>query len=691
VKTFNSADIRNIVVAGHSGSGKTTLCEAMLFTAGAVSRQGKVADGTSILDHTPDETKRKTGIQLSLAQFEYQGKKVNLLDAPGYADFIGEVCAGMKAADFGLIVVSSTAGVEPDTERHSQMMDERGLPRFFAVNAMDKEQADYNRVCAQIRERVTDRAAPLFIPIGAGPSFKGMIDVINEHAYEFSGKEWKEIPVPADMMPAIEEAHRQVVELAAESEDELLEKYLETLELTEEETKHGLHTGILKGRIFPILPVSGDKNLGAGLLLKMMIELGPSPLEGPGIDLANGERLACKPDGPKAALIFKTTAELIAQDVALIRCYSGTFENGVDVINFSNDNGERIGHFYHFLGKERSDADKMVAGDIAAAAKLKTAHTNDTIGEKGHKQVVAKIAFPPPVHEVAIAPKNKGDEDKVGTAFNKLHEEDLTFVIELQAELHQTVLKAMGDQHVDVILDRLKRRFNVEVEASKPRVPFRETIKGSADVSYRHKKQTGGRGQFADVSIKVDPLPRGGGYEFVNAIVGGVIPSRFIPAVEKGIVEKKDRGSLCGYPVVDFKVTLHFGGYHDVDSSEMAFKIAGRMALKNGLEQAKPTLLEPIMMVTVTVPDDYMGDVMGDLSSRRGKIQGMEPDGRVQRIKAAVPQVELYRYSTTLRSLTQGRARYAAEFSHYEEVPREAQDKLVETLRKEMVAMEEDE
>ncbi|MBK8231721.1 MAG: elongation factor G [Candidatus Eisenbacteria bacterium] len=690
MKTFDSADIRNIVVAGHSGSGKTTLSEAMIFTAGATSRQGKVADGTSILDHTADETKRKTGIQLSLAQFEYRGKKVNLLDAPGYADFIGEVAAGMKAADFGLIVVSATAGVEPDTERHSQMMDERNLPRFFAVNAMDKEQADYARTCTQIRERVTERAAPLFIPIGSGPSFKGMIDVINEHAYEFSGKEWKEIPVPADMMPAIHEAHRQVVELAAESEDELLEKYLETLELTEEETKHGLHTGILKGTIFPILPVSGDKCLGAGLLLKTMIELGPSPTE-EGIDLVDGTMLHCDPSGPKAALIFKITSDLIAQEVALIRCYSGVFENGVDIINHTNDNGERIGHFYHFLGKERSDADKLVAGDIAAAAKLKTAHVNHSIGEKGRKVVIAPIVFPPPVHEVAIAPKHKGDEDKVGTAFHKLHEEDPTFKLELQAELHQTVLKAMGDQHVDVIIDRLRRRFSVEVEASKPRVAFRETIKGTADVSYRHKKQTGGRGQFADVSIKVEPVPRGGGYEFVNNIVGGVIPSRFIPAVEKGLNEKKERGTLAGYPVVDFRVRLHFGSYHDVDSSEMAFKVAGRMALKNALEQASPTLLEPIMMVTVLVPDDYMGDVMGDLSSRRGKIQGMEPDGRVQKIKAAVPQVELYRYSTTLRSLTQGRARYAAEFSHYEEVPREAQDKLVEQLRKEMVAIEEEE
>lgn len=688
MKTFASQDIRNVVIAGHSGAGKTTLSEAMLFAAGAINRQGRTADGTSHLDFTPDELRRKTGISLAVAQFEYLGRKVNLIDVPGYADFAGEVAAGMMAADFGLLVLSSTAGVESDSEMHSEMMNERQMPRFIAVNGMDKDQADFDRVIQQARERISDRIVPIYLPIGSGPSFTGVVDVLGEKAYTFQGKDAIETPIPADMKDAVAVAHRQIVEVAAESDDALLEKYLDTLELTPEETVRGLHLGILRGRFYPAVPVSGEKNLGVGLLIKLLVELGPSPLESPGIPvLMNGATeetlLPCRPDGPRAAILFKITSDTMAQEIAFLRVFSGTFENGADVINHSNDQSERVGHFYHFLGKERTDAEKLVAGDIGAAAKLKTAHLNNTIGGKEKKVVLRPIAFPRPVHEVAIHAKSKTDEDKVGAALHKLHEEDATFQIVIQGELHQQLVRAMGDQHVEVLLERVHRRFHVEAEAVKPRVPFRETIRGTADVAHRHKKQTGGRGQFADVAIKVEPMPRGGGYVFANEIVGGVIPTKFIPAVEKGIKETMDEGPLAGYPVVDFKVRLHFGSYHDVDSSEMAFKIAGSMALKKGLEEAKPVLLEPISLVTITVPDEFMGDVMGDLSSRRGKIQGMEPDGKVQRIKASVPQVELYRYSTTLRSLTQGRARYFAEFSHYDEVPRDAADRLIEELRKE--------
>lgn len=691
MKTFDTADIRNIVVAGHAGSGKTTLAEAMLFSAGAVSRLGRVSEGTSTLDFTPEEQKKRTGVTLALAQFEHAGKKINLLDAPGYADFLGEVYAAVGAADFGVLTVSATAGVEPDTERIFDLMESEAMPRFLAVNGMDREQADFGKAMASIRERLTDRAAPLYLPIGAGADFRGLVDVLAGKSLQFEGKDATEGPVPGDMQGAVEEARGKLVELAAESDDTLLEKYLETLELSPEETLSGLRRGIAQGKIFPVVPVSGEKNRGASVLLRLIVEYGPSPKDVPGVKVtrpgdAEPKRLAADPAGPLAARIFKVSSDLTAQEMALLRVFSGTIASGSDVYNSSNDNTERVGQLYHFLGKERSDAEKLPAGEIGAVAKLKTTGLNETLTTKDQRLVIPPIVFPDPVHEMAVRARNKADEEKVGAGLNKLRDEDPTFQMEVQSELHQTVMRTMGDQHVDVLLERLHRRFKVEAETVKPRLPYRETIKGTSDVSYRHKKQTGGRGQFADVSIKMEPRGRGEGYEFVDEIVGGVIPTKFIPAVEKGLLEALAEGVVAGYPVVDVRVRLHFGGYHDVDSSEMAFKIASIQAFRNGMKEAKPVLLEPIMEVSVEVPEEYTGGVMGDLSSRRGKILGMEPGPKAQRIKASIPQGELYRYSTTLRTLTQGRARFRAAFSHYEEVPREVVDRLVEELKKEREA-----
>jgi elongation factor G len=691
VKSFETADIRNFVLAGHSGSGKTTLAEAMLFTAGATNRLGRVSDGTATLDFTPEEQKKHTGVSLALAQFEFQGRKYNLLDAPGYADFIGEVCAGIRAADFGVVVVSSTAGVEPDTERHFEMLEEEGRSRFIAINGMDKEQADFAKVVASLREALSDRVIPVYLPIGAGPDFHGLVDVLAGQALLFEGKDVVVGAVPADLRAMAEDARGKLVELAAESDDAFLEKYLETLELSIEETRVGLRKGIAAGKIFPVIPVSGEKNRGAGVLLRFLADFGPSPADLPGTPVTKGGQgeetlIAASPAGPLAALIFKVSSEFTAQEIALLRVYSGTIQSGNDVYNSNHDSSERIGQLYNFLGKERSDLDHLAAGDIGAVAKLKTTSLGDTLSTKERRLVARPIDFPPPVHEIAIRTKNKGDEEKVGTGLAKLREEDATFQLEIQGDLHQTLLRCMGDQHVDVLLERLHRRFKVEVETFKPRLPYRETIKGTADVSYRHKKQTGGRGQFADVSIKIEPVPRGQGYVFSNEIVGGVIPTKFIPAVEKGILEALPEGVIAGYPVVDVKVRLHFGGHPDGDSSEMAIKIAAINAFRNGMKEAKPVLLEPISEVQVDVPEEFTGGVMGDLSSRRGKILGMEPGPKSQRIRAAVPRGELYRYSTTLRTLTQGRARFAQTFSHYEEVPREYVDKLVEELKKEREA-----
>lgn len=687
MKTYDTAAIRNVVVVGHSGSGKTSLGEALLFGAGATTRLGKTHEGSSVLAHTPDEVKRQISLYLSLAQFDCKSKKINLIDCPGYADFVGEVYAGLFAADSALIVVNGVAGVESDTEKHFDLVAERKKPAFFVVNMMDKDQANFTKAVESIRA-VTDRAVPFAIPVGSGPGFEGVANVLTGKATLGDSKSAREADAPADLTDAIEKARGQLSELAAEADDALLEKYLESGELSPEEMSQGFRQGIAQGKIYPILAVSADHVIGITTLLDALLELAPSPADIPGpLGVRPGQteesHIKGSPADPLSAIVFKTTSEVLPQDVYFIRVFSGYIEKGMDVYNSRRDQSERMSQLYHFCGKERSDADKLVAGDIGATVNLKTTGTNDCLSSKENKIVVSPIAFPEPVHEVAIAPAKKGDEEKVGSWLTRFHLEDPTLQSRVDSSLHQTILRCMGDLHVDVVLDRMRRRGQVEAVTSKPRIPFRETIRGNADVSYRHKKQTGGRGQFADVSIKVEPLPRGGGFEFVDEIVGGVIPSRFIPAVEKGIIEKMGEGVLVGYPLVDIRVRLHFGGYHDVDSSEMAFKIAAREALKDGIEKSQPVLLEPIMKIEVTVPDDYMGDVMGDLSSRRGKILGMEPLGRVQKVSALVPAAEIYQYSTKLRSMTQGRGRYTFAFDHYEEVPREVQDRLVEQIRKE--------
>ncbi len=624
--------------------------------------------------------------QLTFHSVEYKDHKINLLDCPGYGDFIGEVYAGLHAADAALIVVNGVSGVESDAEKHFDLIVEKGMPAFFVVTMLDKEQASFTKAVDTIA-KLTDRAVPLFLPIGGGPDLKGVAGVLTGKAVLGDSKAAAEGAVPAEMSEAMAQARNQITELAAEANDTLLEKYLESGDLTHDEMLQGFRMGIATGKIFPILAVSGEKNIGVSTLLDTIADLAPSPLDvagPPGIRPGAEAETPIRggSNDPLAAIVFKTTSEILPQDVYLIRVYSGHLEKGVEVYNSRRDQAERMSQLYNFCGKDRSDTDRIVAGDIGATVNLKNTGTNDCLCAKDNKIVLTPIQFPSPVHELAIAPAKKGEEDKVGNWLNRLHGEDPTLQIRVDSSLHQTIVRCMGDLHLDVLLDRMRRRGQVEAVLNKPRIPYKETIRGSADVSYRHKKQTGGRGQFADVSIKVEPVPRGNGFEFVDEIVGGVIPSKFIPAVEKGVIEKMQEGVLAGYELVDVRVRLHFGGYHDVDSSEMAFKIAGAMALKDGIERSQPMLLEPINRVDVVVPDDYMGDVMGDLSGRRGKILGMESVGKGKRVSALVPAAELYQYSTKLRSMTQGRGRFTFQFDHYEEVPREIQEKLVEQLRK---------
>ena len=683
MKQYQPADIRNVVLVGHSGSGKTTLSESMLFVSGAIKRQGKVSDGTSALDHTPEETKRKAGVYLSLAQFESNQHKFNLLDAPGYADFIGSVYAGLRASDLALVAVNAQHGVEPDTERVCEILDEQSKPRFIVVTQMDKEQADFDRTLVNLNETMNNRAVPLAYPIGDKGSFRGVVDVLENKAYEFSGSDRKPIDVPADMVQMVADEKMKLTELAAEADDELLEKYLETMELTDEELLKGLRAGITAGSVFPVIPVAAELNVGTKVLLHLVADYGPSPLDVTGPTLKDGSQLEISADGGPAAFVFNVTSDLMQQKFDLVRMFTGSTKSGDDLHNAAKNAAERMGQIYNFVGKDRIEIESLVCGDIGAASKLKATEINHTLSSKGNEIEIAPIDFPSAVHEVTVSSTKKGDEEKIGTAFHKLNEEDPTFNLEVQSDLHQTVLRTYGDQHLDVLVERMKRKYNLEVEIGKPRIPFKETIRGSSDVQYRHKKQTGGSGQFADVSIKFEPLPRGGGFEFSNEISGGVIPSKFIPAVEKGLNEAKVEGGLAGYEVVDFKARLHYGGYHDVDSSEMAFKLASVHAFRDGMEKAQPVLLEPVWEVKIRVPEDYMGDVMGDISGRRGKIQGMEPDGKYQIVKAIVPQVELHRYSTTLRSMTQGRARFTGMLSHYDEVPRDAAPKLIAQLRQE--------
>lgn len=685
VKSYQPSDIRNVVVVGHSGTGKTTLSESMLFVAGAISRKGKTSDGSSLLDHTPEETKRKAGVYLSLAQFEAARKKINLLDAPGYADFVGEAIAGIRATDLALLVVNAQHGVEPDTGRMTELLDERSKSRFLVVNMMDKENVEFESVLGELGELTGNRAVPVYYPIGSGAAFKGVVAVLEGKALLFEGKGVKEGPIPAEVAAEVEAAKLKLTELAAEADDALLEKYFETFELTKEETVRGLRAGITSGKLFPVIPVSAETDQGVSVLLETIAEFGPSPLDVAGPPLAEGGNAEVSETGAPLALVFKATTDLMAQKFVLLRVFSGKISGGDDLHDVTKNSGERMGQLYNFLGKERIEVDALVCGDIGAAAKLKTAEINHTLGTKGGPEI-RRIQFPYPVHEMAVT-AGKGDEEKMGSAFHKLAEEDPTFILEVQSDLHQTVLRTYGDQHLDVLVDRVKRKYSLELLVAKPRVPFRETIRGTSDVAYRHKKQTGGSGQFADVSIKFEPNARGAGFEFVDEITGGVIPSKFIPSVEKGLREAIEHGVLAGYPVVDVRARLHFGGYHAVDSSEMAFKIASIQAFKKGMQEAQPVLLEPIWAVSIQVPDEYMGDVMGDISSRRGRISGMEPHGTQQVIKATVPQVELHRYSTSLRSMTQGRGRYEGTFSHYEEVPRDAADRLIEELRKEKEAV----
>lgn len=675
--------IRNIALLAHGDAGKTTLAEAMLFTGGTVSRMGSVDDGSATLDYTESERKRQITINLGVGYCNWKGAKVNILDCPGYADFYGDVKAGIRVADSAVVVLAAPSGVEVGTELVWQVIETASMPRMICINKMDKEHADYRKCLEQVSDHLGARPAPVIVPIGAAEGFRGVIDLVEEKAYihESPGK-FKKEDVPADMADEVAELRAQLVEAAAESDEELMEKFFGEEKLSPGEIYKGLRAGVAQATIVPVVATAAESVVGVPQLLDLIVSILPSAAvvtEAVGTKPGSEDevRIPAQAGAPFSALVFKTVAEQHVGELSLFRVYSGSVSAGSDVVNTSQDEHERMGTVYALVGRDRQEMESVSVGDIGSVVKLKVTSTGDTLCAKSSPIVLPTIEFPKAVLSVAVRAKSKGDEEKISTGLSKLQEEDPTFSAAYDPVIKQTIMSGLGEQHLDVKVAELKSKFGVEVDMEKPRIPYRETLRGSAKAEGKYKKQSGGRGQFGVAWLRLEPTERSAGFEFVNEIVGGAIPSKFIPAVEKGVVERMNKGVIAGYPVVDVRVAVYDGKFHSVDSSEMAFKMAGSIGFRLAAADANPILLEPIYLISVAVPDEYLGDVMSDVSSRRGKIRETGQQGRYQVVKALVPLSELYKYSTHLRSITQGRGYFEMEFSHYEEVPGDVQAKVV--------------
>ena len=686
-----TAKIRNVGIVAHGGAGKTTLAEAILFDAGATSRLGKVEDGTTVTDFDEDEIKRRMSISSALAFCEWKGHKLNLVDTPGASIYLTDTRNCLRVLDSALVVVSSVSGVKVQTEKVWSFAESGNKTRVIFINKMDQEQADFFRVLEDVRKNLCSIATPVQLPIGAETSFRGIVDLIRMKALTYQGGgtgKSSEGEVPSDLKPKAEELRAALMEAVAESDDKLLERYLEAGTLSAEELKAGLKRGVLGGRVVPVLCGSALKNIGIQPLLDLLTDVCPSPADRPaveGLDPKNGERLTRESSegAPFSALVFKTITDPYAGKITLFRVYSGLLSSDSTVYNVSKGIKERIGQVVLLRGKNQVQVPALGPGDLGAVVKLKETGTGDTLCDERNPIRLQPMEIPSPIIEYAIMPKTKGDEEKMSVGLQRLREEDPSLQVRRDPQTKEIILAGMGKAHLEIAIERLKRKFGLEVQMKTPRVPYKETIHGRVEVQGRHKKQTGGRGQFGDCWIKLEPLPRGGGYEFVNQVVGGAIPRQYIPAVEKGIVEAMEEGVLAGYPVVDVRVTVYDGSYHTVDSSEMAFKIAGSLAFKKGVLQANPGLLEPIMTVEVAVPDESMGDVIGDLNSKRGRVLGVETKGKGQVIKAQVPLAEMLEYATQLKAITSDRGDYTMEFSHYDELPPHLKERVIAESQRE--------
>lgn len=679
MKVYATEDIRNVVLMGHGSVGKTTLGESALFVSGAITRMGSVEEGNTVSDYDDDEHKRKFSLNLAVLPVEWEGKKINLVDTPGYADFISEVTCGAQAADMALIVVDAVSGPEVGTDRAWQIAERLKLPRIIVVNRMDRENANFANVLAAAQQRWGTKVAPLQLPIGAHDSFAGVVDLLYMKAY--MGEKAEEADVPANLRNEAESLRSSLIEAIVETDEDLMTKYFADEELTQDELASALHGGLDQGLIIPVVCAAAAKQVGVRRLLHTIAASGPSPADREPV-AAGDATLTATSDGPVAALVFKTAADPYVGKLTYLRVISGTVTSDSHLWNANKGADERLGTIYIQRGKEQEPIAKLSAGDIGSVAKLTHTATGDTLCTKEQQFVLPEIAFPNPVHSMAVKPASKAAVDKLGPSLQRLVEEDPGLRLTRDSATGEVILSGLGDAHLDVTIERLRRKFNVDVELNLPRVPYRETIakKGTAD--YTHKKQTGGHGQYARVAIEVNPLPRGSGLQFTEKVVGGSVPKEFIPAVEKGVMETAREGVVAGYELTDCQVLLFDGKHHPVDSSEMSFKLAASQALKEAVADAASTLLEPIMVIKVRAPEANAGDIVSDLNTRRAKIHGINPDAGVSVIEAEVPLAEVQRYASDLRSITQGRGLFELEFDHYGEVPPNIAQKVIAEHKK---------
>jgi elongation factor G len=682
MKDYPPDKIRNIALVGHGATGKTALAEALLFASGATTRLGNVEQGTTVSDWDPDEQRHGFSLNLSIVPVAWAEHKINAIDTPGYMDFMGEPKCALRAVELALITVDAVSGMQVGTEFAWRFAEEQSLPRAAIINRMDRDNADFNTALSQLQEAWGTGCIALQIPIGSQSDFKGVVDLLTMKAY--MGDQGEEADIPADLADEAESLREKVIEAAAETDDALITKYLEGQELSPEELANGLRDGIASGRVFPVFAGSATAMTGVRRLADAITELFPSPANRP-LDI-DGKEVPSDPSQPLTALVFKTAADPYVGRLTYFRVFSGSFKSDSHVWNSNRNADERIGAVYHITGKEQEQVPAINAGDIGAVAKLAETQTGDTLCDRESPITLPGIEFPEPAFSAAITPKTKADLDKMGTSLNRIVEEDPSLRLERNASTGEMILSGLGDSHVAVALEKIQRKFSVELESHTPRVPYQETIQGSAQAEYTHKKQTGGHGQFARVALKVEAQPRGNGFEFVDEIVGGVVPRQYIGSVEKGVSESLSEGIVAHYPVVDVKVTLFDGKEHPVDSSDIAFKLAASQAFKAAAKDAGPVLLEPIMNMEITVPEPNTGDIISDLNGKRAKVMGMNPAGAMTVVEAQAPLAEVQHYSADLRSMTQGRGFYSMSFSHYEEVPAHLAQKVVEESEREREA-----
>jgi elongation factor G len=689
MKEYPPADIRNVALVSHGGTGKTSLAEAMLFNTGAITRLGRVEDGNTTSDYDPDEIRRKSSVALSLIPIEWAGAKINLLDTPGYADFVGEEKAGLRAADSALLLIDATAGVQVGTEYAWTYMNERSLPRMVVVNRIDRENANFDQAVESLRAHFGNRCAAVQVPIGSQDTFRGVVDLLHMKAYV--GEKGVEEDIPADRAAAAASYREKLVEAVAETDDDLTMKFLEGEEISEEELRAALHAGACRGAIVPVLAASATKNIGVTRVMQGIVEMLPSPVEAPPVTAAtpSGEEveLTADPAGPPVALVFKTAADPYVGKLTYFRVYSGAIKSDSHIQNVNRHKDERLGQVFFLRGKTQENATQVVAGDIGAVAKLSDTGTGDTLCAADRQYTLPPIAFPKPAYRVAVGPKTKTDQDKLGPALQRVVEEDPTLRLERDQDTGEIILSGVGEAHLQVAAERMQRKFGVGVELRRPRVPYRETITVKTNAEYKHKKQTGGAGQYGHVFLELTPLPRGSGFEFTEKVVGGSVPREFFPAVEKGVREGLREGMLAHYPITDVRVTLYDGSSHPVDSKAIAFELAAQQALKKGMQQGNPVILEPVVRLRVRVPDTNTGDVLSDLNgNKRAHVHGMTPEDGMTVVDAEAPLAELMDYATDLRALSQGRGSFEMEFDHYQELPTHLAQKVAEAASREREA-----